>query len=745
MRLFAILACWIIASVASATTYYIDYETGDDSRDGLTQGTCWKHYPMDTRATGVSDATTVVAGDVLAPKGGSVYTSSIRRIVPNGSVGNRVIIDGTLWGTGKSIETGNNQAYGSWQDGSTARGNFTIRGIEFRDFGGYAENAAIYDGFTITAVDTSTEVFTTSTIHELVVGDDVQFTVTGGTLPTPILSGQGGVDAVYYVKSTPTPTTFTLSATNGGATINITAAGTGIGKVWEPVLYPPDAHVIGLYGGGENITIEDCDFVRCGQWRNVPPMRNTDSVTGLAIWLESVNNVLIEDCTFKRMKGAMLIAASPSLGPLSGVTVNRCSMSEYMMWGIDVAPRANNATLENVSISNCKIFDYFQHDQGNWQGFGEKPHSNGIFFRNGYSTGVTWTNIRAHGNEFYADNTGNSQGGTADIFISYGPSVLIYNNIFYRTKKANGAVYVAWWALVQGQTVRIYNNTFYGSTTWVRTDEENRGTLWRNVHCANNIGLANGGASNLIMVIQVPTTNLFATLNRNLYFHPNFSRSQNLMFSVNGFNNANLDQVQAMSAGRPNQFEVNSLYQDPLFLDTTGPYAETDWHIGATSPARGMGENFSAYFTHDKDGNPRPSTGAWDVGAYQFNGSPPADVTAPTILSASVDASGGTGSMQFSESVEGVNLAHYAIAGHTLSDLAGSGENRTFSISPVIQAGPAFTLTYTGGAGRTADAAGNQQASATVTGVNNSLETTPTPPRAQRLGPGGGLRKFFGF
>lgn len=742
----AVLAIFAYLSAtpkASGTTYYIDYVAGLDSNNGTSTETAWKHYPMDVRATGTSDTTTLVAGDILAPKGGVVYVNSQSKQVPNGAVGNPIIIDGALWGVGKAIETGDNQAFGAWSDFGSRRDNWTIQNVIIRDCGGYSDNNVIWDGITIAGVDAGTEVFTTATDHNLVVGEDVQFNVaTGGALPGPLVPAENSV-VRYFVKTTPTPTTFTISATSGGATLNITSAGSGTIKVWEPILFPPNGIAINIDGGGENITIRVCEFYENGQWKNTLPMFDTNSITGTAVWMKSVNNVLIEDCIIQRSGKGLQIVASPTLGKVSDVTVNRCQFSDSLGWCIDIAPVASGGVLENITISYCKIYDYLQFDFGNWKGGGEKPHANGIFLRNSDMT-ATWTNLRIHGNEFYIDNPGASWGGTGDIFISQGPSALIYNNIFSNTKKAQAAIVVDWFSTSPGQVVRILNNTFSGSTTWVRTREETRPT-YRDIHWANNIGRMTGGASNLIMVVQEQGIPLYETLNRNLYFHPSYSPSQNLCFLINGFANANLSQVQAMSAGRPNQFEVNSLYQDPLFLDTTGPFAQTDWHIESTSPARGMGENFSAYFTHDKDGNPRPSNGAWDVGAYQFNGSPPADVTPPTILAASVDASGGTGSIQFSESVQGVDLAHYAITGRTLSALSGTGENRTFTISPVIQAGPAFTLTYTGGAGRTADAAGNLLASASVIGVNNSLETTPTPPRAQRLGPGGGGRKPFGF
>lgn len=56
--------------------------------------------------------------------------------------------------------------------------------------------------------------------HGLEVGSPIMFTPTGGTLPTGLAE-----DTVYYVATVLTPTTFTVSATPGGAGIETTAAG----------------------------------------------------------------------------------------------------------------------------------------------------------------------------------------------------------------------------------------------------------------------------------------------------------------------------------------------------------------------------------------------------------------------------------------------------------------------------------------------------------------------------------------
>jgi hypothetical protein len=49
------------------------------------------------------------------------------------------------------------------------------------------------------------------------------------------------------------------------------------------------------------------------------------------------------------------------------------------------------------------------------------------------------------------------------------------------------------------------------------------------------------------------------------------------------------------------------------------PYAtNNDFHplVGTDTGAVGNGTNLSGYFTANKDGNPRPTSGPWKIGAY---------------------------------------------------------------------------------------------------------------------------------
>jgi hypothetical protein len=67
-----------------------------------------------------------------------------------------------------------------------------------------------------------------------------------------------------------------------------------------------------------------------------------------------------------------------------------------------------------------------------------------------------------------------------------------------------------------------------------------------------------------------------------------------------------------------------------------------DYHILATSVFKGAGANLTGIANapmFDKDGNPRPSTGNWDIGPYEYNNNAPLTNSLPTVSAISANAS----------------------------------------------------------------------------------------------------------
>jgi hypothetical protein len=95
----------------------------------------------------------------------------------------------------------------------------------FRAFLAQLTDAALTAAFakdlgTFTAA--TNDVVTFAATHGLSVGQMLRFTNTGGALP-----GGLAINTTYFVKTVPTTLTVTLSATLGGATLDITGTGTG--------------------------------------------------------------------------------------------------------------------------------------------------------------------------------------------------------------------------------------------------------------------------------------------------------------------------------------------------------------------------------------------------------------------------------------------------------------------------------------------------------------------------------------
>jgi len=68
-------------------------------------------------------------------------------------------------------------------------------------------------------------------------------------------------------------------------------------------------------------------------------------------------------------------------------------------------------------------------------------------------------------------------------------------------------------------------------------------------------------------------------------------------------------------AGRAPSWDTNSVNADPLLVSTSGA---GDYRLQAGSPAIGTGATIN-YATTDLDGNVRPMTAPWDIGAYQLS------------------------------------------------------------------------------------------------------------------------------
>lgn len=100
----------------------------------------------------------------------------------------------------------------------------TLANLKFLMNGGTLTTSGAAVGVGTATIVATTGVITTPASHGLVVGDMVSFATIVTT--TGITEG-----TVYYVKTAPSGTTFTLSATSGGVALTLTTDGTATGLV----------------------------------------------------------------------------------------------------------------------------------------------------------------------------------------------------------------------------------------------------------------------------------------------------------------------------------------------------------------------------------------------------------------------------------------------------------------------------------------------------------------------------------
>lgn len=97
---------------------YIDYETGDDTNDGLSKATPWKHHPWDDNATDNAAAASGVHTYVF--KRGVVYRGHLTASESGTPLEPIRLTSDPTWGTGKAWFFGSKRYEGGWTQGDAA-------------------------------------------------------------------------------------------------------------------------------------------------------------------------------------------------------------------------------------------------------------------------------------------------------------------------------------------------------------------------------------------------------------------------------------------------------------------------------------------------------------------------------------------------------------------------------------------------------------------------------------------------
>lgn len=185
--------------------------------------------------------------------------------------------------------------------------------------------------------------------------------------------------------------------------------------------------------------------------------------------------------------------------------------------------------------------------------------------------------------------------------------------------------------------IKIYNNTFVDNPNWDGFHFYNYqgNPTASGIEIKNNL-FYNCGSSSSFRAIEIDPSSAFTAdsfvLDANIYYYPS---AVGAWVAIKGSPQTASSWVAAN--------EPHGKTNAPVFVRYAAYGANNDFHpAGTDAAARNAGVNLSAYFTTDKDGANRPSSAAWDIGAYQcgtVTNYPPPTVSPITQNGADIDPS----------------------------------------------------------------------------------------------------------
>jgi hypothetical protein len=375
-----------------------------------------------------------------------------------------------------------------------------------------------------------------------------------------------------------------------------------------------DGHGVTFYAGVTGGIVDNCVFHALGYWFNQKPM-GAGSIGGSGVYVQNANGLKITNCDFTKMSVGLCMYHTAAL---VNVEISNCRFHDYIRWGIDFAATSTSGSMDHVNVHDCSFYDYYQFDQTSWKGYGEWPHTDGIFHRNDY-TGATWGGDINFYNNTFSDSS-NLAGGTASIYITEGPSANIYNNTFIYQGKGRTIYFYNSSTPPAPQVVNIVNNTFlldYTPGVDIESDSLSNTTITvkNNIFYDSHIGSGNN------FCVYINTSNALSkvTFDYNIYKSFNFANGEFFNWA-SGIGEGGLALMQGHG------WETHGQNVDPKLtvLGTVLTPLVSNLNLLSGSPAAKAGVNLTSMgfpgLSSDKNGKARPSSGAWDVGAYSLGG-----------------------------------------------------------------------------------------------------------------------------
>jgi hypothetical protein len=231
----------------------------------------------------------------------------------------------------------------------------------------------------------------------------------------------------------------------------------------------------------------------------------------------------------------------------------------------------------------------------------------------------TVTHIAFHDNYFNGDWPG---GPTALYFSSSCTNyTTIYNNVFaLETVDPKYVGYIMRWQSHDGN-ISILNNTFSsdanpgfeagaeGAITLAPTYQAHYGTLVIENNIFSDFGMDLAGI--------VPSNWSSVAIDYNLHNISTAHGYGDFAYLGNPIGTASTQCKTLACVQKTWGYETHSLAAAPKFVAVpNGKVGSGDFYLLSGSPALGTGISLSSVFTTDAAGNPRPSAGSWDMGAF---------------------------------------------------------------------------------------------------------------------------------
>ena len=303
-------------------------------------------------------------------------------------------------------------------------------------------------------------------------------------------------------------------------------------------------------------------------------------------------------------------------GDASNVQIYGNSISD-MSWGMVVGGGDASDTINNLSIHDNTITNWT-----NWQFPTATYHQDGIILFNvGNPTAGLTANIY---NNYIYGNLGVGS-PTGFIYCADFSSCTIYNNVLVNT---GNVIYGMMWlgqSSDMGKNMSVYNNTMVDTASsgaiCIMLNITQKATIENNI-CTGptgTMGLYSTYLGSLSSFEGVVTTSNYNDWNT----------------GTSGWGSQLNGSTATYSSWTGAGYEKDSTQANPNLTST--------YTLSSGSPAIGMGTNLTslgiATLNVDRAGVARPSTGAWDVGAYQYGASTtaPAAPAAPTGVTAIVN------------------------------------------------------------------------------------------------------------